>query len=221
MVSSLPGRPFILGIPFLRAFVAKFDRSARTIGLAQVPLGSSFCASCNSTSLTNSSSTSTAASLFSADRTARVATLASRSLGASSLASTFGSAETQAQMSAAAAAASSSKKEALHPGRAAALQPAELLSRDASQHAKLAKLEAATGTEAAARVHAGSARPMAATQLASHGRVGKAVLPEQTILLGSAATASGGRFKPPQMKLTQLRVPPWVKRAHREWHQKQ
>ena len=51
MVSSLPGKPFILGIPFLRAFVSKFDRTARTVALAAVPVGSSYCSACNVTDL--------------------------------------------------------------------------------------------------------------------------------------------------------------------------
>ena len=53
MSSSLAGKPFILGIPFLRAFVGKFDRSKRTIGLASVPKHSNFCAGCSATKISS------------------------------------------------------------------------------------------------------------------------------------------------------------------------
>ena len=51
MQTELPGRPMILGIPFLRAFVAKFDRRNRRVGLAPVPVGSMYCNSCDRTTL--------------------------------------------------------------------------------------------------------------------------------------------------------------------------
>ena len=47
MSTDLPGTPLILGIPFLRAYMARFDRTKRTIGLAKVPVGSEYCASCD------------------------------------------------------------------------------------------------------------------------------------------------------------------------------
>lgn len=47
LASSLPGRPWILGIPLLRAYKARFDRAKRTVGLAQLPLGSEHCSSCS------------------------------------------------------------------------------------------------------------------------------------------------------------------------------
>merc|ERR1711988_1174055 len=36
----------ILGVPFLRAYAAKFDRSSKTISLAKVPPGSTACSKC-------------------------------------------------------------------------------------------------------------------------------------------------------------------------------
>ena len=39
MSTDLPGTPLILGIPFLRAYMARFDRSNKSIGLAKVPVG--------------------------------------------------------------------------------------------------------------------------------------------------------------------------------------
>jgi len=50
-LSELPGTPIILGVPFLRAHVASFNRDERTIGLAAVPVGSTYCSSCEATSL--------------------------------------------------------------------------------------------------------------------------------------------------------------------------
>ena len=47
LTSSLPGRPWILGIPLLRAYKARFDRSRRTVGLAKLPLGSEHCTGCS------------------------------------------------------------------------------------------------------------------------------------------------------------------------------
>lgn len=47
MSTDLPGTPLILGIPFLRAYMARFDRSNKTIGLAKVPVGSEYCSSCD------------------------------------------------------------------------------------------------------------------------------------------------------------------------------
>jgi len=44
--SVLPGRPWILGIPLLRAYKVRFDRSKRSVALAQMPLGSEHCAGC-------------------------------------------------------------------------------------------------------------------------------------------------------------------------------
>lgn len=40
------GPMIILGIPFLRAYAAKFDRSSKTIGLAELPMGASTCTTC-------------------------------------------------------------------------------------------------------------------------------------------------------------------------------
>jgi hypothetical protein len=47
MSTDLPGTPLILGIPFLRAYMARFDRSNKSIGLAKVPVGSEYCSSCD------------------------------------------------------------------------------------------------------------------------------------------------------------------------------
>ena len=44
--SSLGGIPWILGLPLMRAYKAKFSRRRRTVGLAQLPLGSEHCTSC-------------------------------------------------------------------------------------------------------------------------------------------------------------------------------
>lgn len=51
-LGELSGTPIILGIPFLRAHVASFNRDERTVGLAPVPVGSTYCSSCAATSLT-------------------------------------------------------------------------------------------------------------------------------------------------------------------------
>jgi hypothetical protein len=42
------GALFILGMPFLRAYSARFDLAKQTIGLKKLPLGSNLCASCSS-----------------------------------------------------------------------------------------------------------------------------------------------------------------------------
>jgi hypothetical protein len=41
------GPMMILGVPFLRAFAAQFDRAKKTISLAQIPVGSQKCAGCS------------------------------------------------------------------------------------------------------------------------------------------------------------------------------
>jgi hypothetical protein len=42
------GALFILGMPFLRAYSARFDLAKQTIGLKKLPLGSNLCSSCSS-----------------------------------------------------------------------------------------------------------------------------------------------------------------------------
>ena len=45
--SDQPGKPWILGLPLMRAYKARFDRKARTVGLAKLPLGTKYCTSCD------------------------------------------------------------------------------------------------------------------------------------------------------------------------------
>ena len=47
MTTALHGPVWILGMPFLRAYSATFNRETRQIGLAQLPLGSDLCTNCN------------------------------------------------------------------------------------------------------------------------------------------------------------------------------
>ena len=47
MTTALHGPVWILGMPFLRAYSATFNRESRQIGLAQLPLGSDVCTHCN------------------------------------------------------------------------------------------------------------------------------------------------------------------------------
>jgi len=47
MTTALHGPVWILGMPFLRAYSATFDRETRQIGLAQLPLGSDVCTHCH------------------------------------------------------------------------------------------------------------------------------------------------------------------------------
>lgn len=47
MTTALHGPVWILGMPFLRAYSATFNRETRQIGLAQLPLGSDVCTHCN------------------------------------------------------------------------------------------------------------------------------------------------------------------------------
>merc|ERR1711865_797070 len=47
MTTALHGPVWILGMPFLRAYSATFNRDRREIGLAQLPLGSDLCTHCN------------------------------------------------------------------------------------------------------------------------------------------------------------------------------
>lgn len=42
------GPMIILGVPFLRAFAAQFDRAKKTISLAKIPVGSQKCTACDS-----------------------------------------------------------------------------------------------------------------------------------------------------------------------------
>jgi len=51
LTSSQPGRPWILGLPLMRAYKARFDRKARTVGLAKLPLGTNHCTSCQHNSI--------------------------------------------------------------------------------------------------------------------------------------------------------------------------
>ena len=45
--SDQPGKPWILGLPLMRAYKARFDRKARSVGLAKLPLGTKYCTSCD------------------------------------------------------------------------------------------------------------------------------------------------------------------------------
>ena len=47
MTTALHGPVWILGMPFLRAYSATFNRETRQIGLAQLPLGSDLCTHCH------------------------------------------------------------------------------------------------------------------------------------------------------------------------------
>jgi len=59
--------------------------------------------------------------------------------------------------------------------------------------------------------------------LARGGRVSAQVLPERMVLLenGHQHVRAAPHFRPPTMKLSELRVPPWLHHAHRRWHQQQ
>ena len=190
MVTSLPGRPFILGIPWLRAFVTKFNRDRRTIGLAQVPVGSSYCASCGATSLAASET--------------HGASLASQSLGVSSLSSGFGAAPATLAPSEERH-VSSRRSKGSEQGNA--LLPANAEGEPTHAEERAAKLE--------------SVAP---------AHVGTQVLTERTVLLSkhdasthkSSTQLHAQRAKPafrfPYMKLRELRLPMWVQKAHGEWH---
>ena len=47
MTTALQGEVWILGMPFLRAYSAIFNRKARTVELGQIELGSDLCTSCS------------------------------------------------------------------------------------------------------------------------------------------------------------------------------
>ncbi|KAL1508024.1 hypothetical protein AB1Y20_007621 [Prymnesium parvum] len=49
--SNLPA--MILGLPFLRRYAARFDRFAQTVGLGEIPLGSSICTHCGTSHESN------------------------------------------------------------------------------------------------------------------------------------------------------------------------
>merc|ERR1719453_1179806 len=67
------GPSWILGIPFLRAYAAKFNRAERKIALAAVPLGGDICTSCDSAAglPTTSHSSQTAFSVLTVSEPAR------------------------------------------------------------------------------------------------------------------------------------------------------
>jgi len=44
--TSFNGPAMIFGLPFLRKYAARFDRTAQTVGLGEIPLGSSLCTHC-------------------------------------------------------------------------------------------------------------------------------------------------------------------------------
>merc|ERR1712054_85809 len=46
-MGSFSGPAMIFGLPFLRRYAARFDRSAQTVGLGEIPLGSSLCTHCS------------------------------------------------------------------------------------------------------------------------------------------------------------------------------
>jgi len=48
IATSFNGPAMIFGLPFLRTYAAGFDRSAHTVSLGQIPLGSSLCTHCGS-----------------------------------------------------------------------------------------------------------------------------------------------------------------------------
>ena len=73
MRSNLQGKPFILGIPFLRAYNVMFNRVDRSVGVAKMPVGSAYCTSCNITSIApvlSSAPPAAAASMRPAGKTA-------------------------------------------------------------------------------------------------------------------------------------------------------
>ena len=46
IATSFNGPAMIFGLPFLRRYAARFDRSAQTVALGEIPLGSSLCTHC-------------------------------------------------------------------------------------------------------------------------------------------------------------------------------
>ena len=201
MVTSLPGRPFILGIPWLRAFVAKFNRDTRTIGLAQVPVGSSYCASCAATDLSAGVATASA-NATAPTSVARVSTLASKALGAASFAA--------ADVAAADVAATGSKG----GGGGAVLMPSA--GPPSHAEARAAHLE---GTSSL--ISTGS--NVVTTQVVTEHTVMLGSRSAATVAAAGAAGVHGAHgahaaHSPLRMKLGQLRVPMWLQQAHGEWH---
>ena len=49
IATSFNGPAMIFGLPFLRRYAARFDRSAQTVALGEIPLGSSLCTHCGDT----------------------------------------------------------------------------------------------------------------------------------------------------------------------------
>ena len=191
MVSSLPGKPFILGIPFLRAFVSKFDRTARTVALAAVPVGSSYCSACNVTDLAAPSTaapSATPAAATSVGAAAHANHASHALLGASSLTSGFGATATSEAV----------HKTALQPSNDLAPTPAE---------SKAAHLEAVGALSLGAGVST-QVLPSKTILLPQQGSVH-----EQHVHSSSSSKA----FHAPRIKLAQLRVPGWVRAAHGEW----
>ena len=191
MVSSLPGKPFILGIPFLRAFVSKFDRTARTVALAAVPVGSSYCSACNVTDLAAPSTAAPSATPVAATSVGAAAHANHAShalLGASSLTSGFGATATSEAV----------HKTALQPSNDLAPTPAET---------KAAHLEAVGALSLGAGV---------STQVLPSKTI---LLPQQGSVHEQHVHSSSGSkpFHAPRIKLAQLRVPGWVRAAHGEW----
>lgn len=199
MVTSLPGRPFILGIPWLRAFVAKFNRDSRTIGLASVPVGSTYCTSCGATGLASSTVAAAASTGGGAFGAAHFTTLAAKAKGASNLAS--GPRHT--------AATANALQPTADEERAASLEvsaPHAGGARSGTVHTQLMRERvvllggSSVNATSLGGSRSGSGAKAPQQQHAAHGR-----------------RLSGQRFSPPAMRMSQLRVPMWLQQAHGQW----
>jgi len=63
IATSFNGPAMIFGLPFLRAYAARFDRTAQTVGLGQIPLGSALCTRCDATHTSSAASVLLAGSI--------------------------------------------------------------------------------------------------------------------------------------------------------------
>jgi len=63
IATSFNGPAMIFGLPFLRRYAARFDRSAQTVGLGEIPLGSSICTHCGDTHTSSKASSLVAGSI--------------------------------------------------------------------------------------------------------------------------------------------------------------
>ncbi|KAL1523764.1 hypothetical protein AB1Y20_018689 [Prymnesium parvum] len=63
IATNFNGPAMIFGLPFLRRYAARFDRTAQTVSLGEIPLGSSLCTHCGDTHASNTPSALLAGSI--------------------------------------------------------------------------------------------------------------------------------------------------------------